>query len=381
MKAIYLFVFILFCSITSFAQQTTFNWDPELLPQGYSLQPHLNSSTIGFGNPSFLSRFEGISAGLSYQYGMQIKKVYFGGLQGKSLINGMPYAAGVSFQSGGFSIGAAITQKYNLKLESPEIQITTAENPDGNGKSIEFSESRDIHAYSLISAYRINKLSGNNSLSLGIRMSLERLSYYDNGSITIPEIDASAYAVSFAIGADYLLSTGSGDLHLGASFEKGCRFNKDIMVETPASTYVTYTNRDIGQVNQLTSTFRFNVITPDILKLDLAMDLPGVQVTASLAEVFWSSIMQYYKNNLDIGAGVSYKASERLWLFLNAYMNDRKYAKFNPLMPEFDAFFISPGADAVFGSYTVGFSISDSHLFSAETRKQTIGNLSLEYKF
>lgn len=381
MKAIYLFVLIIFCSITSFAQQITFNWDHDLLPQGYSFQPQLNSSTIGLGNPSFLSRFEGISAGLSYQYGTKIENVYFGGLQGNSLMNGLPYAAGVSFQTGSIHIGAAITQKYNLKLEIPNIKITTEKSPEVIGETVEYFAGRDIHDYSLISAYRIENLPGNNSLSLGIRMALERLSYFDHGSNTLPAIETSAYAVSFAFGADYILSIGSGDLHLGASFEKGSGFNKDIMVEPPAYTYTTYTGRSRMEANTWPDIFRIEVTTPDILRLDIAMDLPRVQVTASLSEVFWSSVQQNHKNNLDIGAGISYKASERLSLSLGAFMNDRKNEIFHPLLPEYKALFISLGADAAFGNYTIGFSISDSHLFSAEARKQTIGRLLLSYQF
>lgn len=227
MKAIILFCSILFCSIVSLAQSNS----EFLLPVGYSVPPPLNNiSNIGFYNPSFLSRFSGISAGLSYQYGSRIEKA-LGGFSGKSLVNGLPYSAALSYQTGDFHLAAAVSQRYNLMLESTNgVSGIIIYNSDGTKKSVNFSMESDIHDYSLLSSYSLRNLPEGNSLSLGLKLSLGVLSYdgHFDAPIPLPKVKYSLTSPSFALGADYKLGFNKGDLSIGAYFEKGMDFQGNV---------------------------------------------------------------------------------------------------------------------------------------------------------
>lgn len=387
MKTFSMFCFILLFSGALFSQPVSRarNWDTALMPQGYPVQSFpLSISSIGFNNPSFLSRFNGISAGLSYQYGFKIENAYIGGMMGKSIVNGLPYSTAITYQTGNFHIGAAITQKYNLRIDTGPIDRVTVENPDGTGEPGSLTMDRDIHDYSIISSYNIKELPGDNSLSLGFRVSLGRLSYIDNNTLSpellYPKTETSAYAVGFALGADYKLITTSGNLHLGAYFEKGYDFRKLVIVELKKS--IVTGPPDNRVYYAMDPSFNLEVGTPDALRLDFAFELPKVQITANLSEIFWNSVSNDYKNALDFSAGAVYKTSDMLSLFFGASINDRKYSDSYPNYFEkyYNALFLTLGADASYGNYAFGLSVSDSHLLSADTRRQTIARLNLGYQ-
>lgn len=383
MKAYFTFCFFLLLPTVLFSQPVSKNWDTALMPQGYPIQtPGVNVSNTGFNNPAFLSRINGISAGVSYQYGATIEKAYIGQMMGKNLVNGLPYSAAVSYQTGNLHFGAAIAQRYNLRIDSGPIPVTTVENPDGTDKTGNLINDRDIHDYSVISSYNIKDLPGGNSLSLGLRVSLGRLSYFDNNTFG-PQAkitETSAYAMAFALGAGYKIATGSGEVNLGAFFEKGYDFRKFVHIEFDRSALTGPNNR----VYYLTDpSFNLEISTPDAIRLDFAYDLPKVQITANLSEIFWNSASDNYKNNLDFSAGAYYRTNEMLSLFFGVSMNDRKNSDSFPnyFNKYYNALFLTLGAEAAYGSYTLGMSVSDSHLLSAETRRQTLGRLTLGYQF
>ncbi|MGE5430906.1 MAG: hypothetical protein ACM3QX_07520 [Syntrophomonadaceae bacterium] len=365
MKAIIRFCLILLCSSVLFAQSDS----DFLLPEGYSTQPSLyNISNIGFFNPSFLSRSNGISAGISYQYGSRIEKV-FSGFIGESIANGLPYSAAFSYQSGDFNVAAAVTQRYNLRIKSTAgISGIIIHNPDGTEKSVNLKVESDIHDYSILSSYRIHNLPEGNSLSLGFRLSLGQLRYnsrYDP-AIPLPDMDYSITSSAFALGADYKITFDKGDLSIGAYFEKGMDFQKDIQVKS---------------FNKITK-YRIETGTPDALRLDFLLDFPKFQIITNLSEVFWHPLFKDYRNSLDFSTGINYKATDRLHLFMGVYMTDRRYVNnYNSDIPDNKALFLTLGTDITIWNYTLGLSFSDSHLVSADPRKQTIGRLTLGCQF
>lgn len=367
MKAIIRFCLILFCSTVTFAQRDY----GLLLPEGYSVQPPLNNvSNIGFHNPSFLSRFNGISAGLSYQYGSGIENV-FGGFRGKSIVNGLPYSAALTYQAGDFHLAAAVSQRYNLNLESKNGIGIYINNPDGTRKPVNISVESDIHDYSLLSSYSIGNLPEGNSLSLGLRFSIGLLNFYSHydAAIPLPILKSSISSTSFALGADYKFGFNKGSLNIGAYFEKGLDFKGNVKA---------------GNSGGLNSAVLLEASTPDALRLDILLDLQKVQIMAGLSDIYWHGIDIGYRNNLDFNAAASYKASDMLSVYLGASMNNRKNVYANPYyddQPKNNALFLTLGADLTPGNYTFGFSVSDSHLTSADTRKQTLGRLTLGYQF
>lgn len=391
MKVVILICTTLLCSIASFAQIISRNDDVALMPGGYSTgYPLSHVSDIGLHNPSYLSRFNGISVGLSYQYGSTISKAYVADFNGKSIMNGLPYVAAFSFQSGDLHLALAAAQRYNLRLASPAVPILVAEEPNVFLGTVEMSMERDVHEYSFLASYLIDNLPEKNSLSFGFRLSLGVLNYSDNTNYNNvkrsfyrgQEVDvkASVYSSSLALGADYTMSAGAGNLDIGIYFEKGLEFKKDVNQEIPSDHY-----RDQNGQNYypLYSLFVIEASTPDALRFDADYEFSKFHVMLNLSNIFWNEISGDYKNNLEASAGAIYKASDMLSLFFGASIKDRRYSDSNPnyFYKKYNGVFLTLGADLAVGNYTFGLSVSDSHLFSAETRRQTIARLNLGCQF
>lgn len=390
MKAVTLFCTIILCSIASFAQIIYRNGDIALIPGGYPIESPLNQvSDIGFHNPSNLSRFNGLSMGFSYQYGSTLNKPYFADFKGKSILNGIPYSAALSFQSGDLHLALATAQRYNLSLEAPPVLLSTMEGTRGSAGTVDVSFRRNVQEYSLMASYMINNLPENNSLSFGFRFSLGVLNFSDQISykdVNSPfylnqgvDVQTPVYSSSIALGADYTIASAAGNLNLGVYFEKGLEFKKEVQKELTSG---PYTDSNGLKYYHLYNLYIIHASTPDALRLDAVYEFSKFRIMANVSEIFWKEISEDYKNNIEASAGAIYKTSDMLSVFFGASINDRKYSdNYDGIFAkDYNALFLTLGADAAYGSYTFGLSLSDSHLFSAETRKQTIARLTLGYK-
>lgn len=389
MKAILLFSLLFICSIASYPQEQEVYTSGEiaLLPGGYSVHsPARKVSDIGFQNPAFISRFNGTSFGISYQYVTSIEKAYFaddnimgrsfaGGqiFSGRSIVHLLPYSASVTYQSGNIYLAAALVQRYNLMYESPVVEI----HPIGYKN---MSRYEDIHDYSAIASYLIKNMPEDNSLSLGLKVSLGRLNYasYNRYGALVENLETGIYSFGYSLGSDYRFAMKSGILALGAFYEKGEKFSKSIN-KLPQF----YDNGNGAEV--VYSHYSLHVIdaaSPDELTFDASLETAEFLFAARASEVFWKRVSDIYKNNLDYSASLTYNGMKHLSLFLGAAMNKRIYAN-NPKseLTDYKALFITIGEETVVGNYTFGFSVLDSHLNSAYTRKQTIGRMSLSYQF
>lgn len=388
MKAIFLSGLLFICSIAIYPQEVVYrSGEQAMLRGGYSIQsPSGNAAYLGFNNPSFLSRFKGTSFGISYQYASPIEKAYFAddnlirrdvasGLlfSGKSIIHGLPYSASLTYQKGNFFLAGAIAQRYNLMYESPVIGV-----PHIGVKQMTRFE--DIHDFSAIASYLIKNLPEDNSLSLGLRLSLGRLDYasYNRYGGLTDNLETVVYSLGYALGADYRFAVKSSIIALGAWFEKGEKYSKDINKlaqfhdnGSPATTFYP-----------LYSMHVIDVATPDALTFDASFNMGRFQLMGTVSEVFWRNVSEIYKDNLDFSAGAEFMADSWLKLSLSASKSDRQYSDIlkqvaNNNFNYFEALFLTFGAEAQYGIYTFGFSLSDSHLISSETSQRTIGRLSL----
>ncbi|MDY0083332.1 MAG: hypothetical protein RBR74_09140, partial [Ignavibacteriaceae bacterium] len=133
----YVFVFLVFASINTFAQLST-QYDLFLFPQGYGLNL-LNSSgnssivndvsNISFMNPAAIAGLKNYSAGISYQYTSNLKEAWIADIGMKRIYNSFPQSFGAVAKYGNFSFGLGLGQKYNGTKEFGKIPITTIEHP------------------------------------------------------------------------------------------------------------------------------------------------------------------------------------------------------------------------------------------------------------
>ena len=97
---------------------------------------------------------------------------------------------------------------------------------------------------------------------------------------------------------------------------------------------------------------------------------------ANVSKIFWGSIDESYKDQLDLAASFVYYPSKRISTSLGVYKTNRKHTGetenvFN-LNNKFDALFLTGGLTIRIRQLIFDIAIADSRLFSSRPRKQTI---------
>lgn len=382
------FVWVLFVifSFSSFAQPIN-EFNIILLPQGYGLKL-LNSSgnssiindvsNISFMNPASINNFKNYSAGLSYQLNTNIKEAWIADIGMNRVYNFYPQSFGAVANWQGFAFGLGFGQRYNGTKEMGLIPVTTPSQPDGTGEFIDLVEENSIQSYSITTAYSFKEiLQGNFDISLGLKYSLNRFHQYVN--IWEDGINSTGYYSSFALG---LISNFNLDeqrkIQLGVSFESANRFKAEIEYDREP---ILYDPDTTGNQNTYAIVNSYLLYTsPSELNFDIAVDATEkLKFLAGLKSVFWSVFHDYYKDQQEIYFSTAYQINEIVNASLGFYSNDFKIEStyYSNLNSELNALFLTAGLKLNINQFSIDLALADSHLFSGDYTKQTIGKLAL----
>lgn len=376
-----LIVFVLL-SVSNFPQSRS-EHIAIIVPQGYGIKL-LNSagnssiyndiSNIGFMNPASIINFPGYSAGFSYQLNSKIKEAYLAGIGTSRTNNGVPQSAGIVIPITGMNIGLSFGQRYNGTLDFEPIPITTFQNPDGTSEFYTVDFNTSVYSYAVTLNSAIKDLFTNNSLfSLGIRYSLNRLDHeFRLGIVGFNTWDHNG---NFSVGAQFksnLLSL--KDFTIGLSYETSIEFNRTIEFRSE-------------------NTFQFpdSILIPVVIRTRLADRIPGelrfdfssdindnFSINTNVTGVFWNTSKNTLKNQIEFSASCSYKFSDLLKPSIGLYFTDKNYQEdFFDINKKNNALFLIAGLKLSYSMLYADLAIADSHLFSGEFRKQTIGKLSV----
>ncbi len=380
------FVFLVFTSINTFAQFST-QYDLFLFPQGYGLKL-LNSSgnssiindvsNAGFMNPAAITGLKNYSAGISYQYTSNLKEAWIADIGMKRIYNFFPQSFGAVAKYGNFSFGLGAGQKYNGTKEFGLIEVTTVQQPYGTGEFFEASEENTIQSYSLSTAYSLSEIFKSSfDINIGLRYSLNYLQQLTN--MLYNEIKATGYFSSFDFGITSQFNLDEQRfLQLGLSYEISSQFKANIKVENDLLIISDRNNRITYQIIPL----RVSNSTPSELHFDIAVDaVNDLKFLGGLRTVFWSTQNENYKDQVEISFSTLYRFSEMIrasaGFYLNDFSNKNENLFFPELNSEFNALFITAGFNIEFQGFSVDLAVADSHLFSGDFRKQTIGKLAI----
>ena len=117
---------------------------------------------------------------------------------------------------------------------------------------------------------------------------------------------------------------------------------------------------------------------PARLKLGFMLEpISTFDIYNDFTYTFWEDMNPYYKNRLDISGGIAVRASSDISVSLGYYLFESYVA--DEFVSDFDgdALFISGGLVLKYGQVDVHVVLTDSHLFSGENSKQTIGKIGL----
>lgn len=356
-------------------------------PQGYGVKL-LNSSgtssilndvsNLGFMNPASISEFENYSLGLSYQFNTSIDETWIADIGTSRVYNFYPQSVGGVVKWNKFVFGLGFGQKYNGTMDIGEIQITTVQNPYGTGEFFTPIIEKSIHSYSLSTNYSFDELlQTKNKFVLGFRYNLNRFKEYDEIGELIGEAEDFFHSFNFGLFSSLSLDE-ARNIYFGFSYETKSDFeakfetNSDIIqnpdpdpIRPPA--YIQVEQYLIGS-------------TPAELKIDCGVDVTSsIKFLLNLATLFWDDQIDNVKDQVEFSTSALYSFNEQFSSSLGFYVTDYKFKEsyFSQLNTELNAFFITAGLKVNLNKFSVDLAIADSHLFSGDFRKQTIGKLSI----
>ena len=384
MKKLVLFLALVYSSIALPQNNDT---QVIIAPQGFGINL-LNSkgnssidndiSNIGFINPASLSNFDNYSLGFSYQFSSSIDEAYIADIGTSRKNDWMPQSAGAIFKLDDFSFGFGFGQKYNGSLDFDSIPITTSQYPDGTGEFITVEHKTRVQSYSLSASYSFPEVfDETSSLEIGFRYSYNHLKFYEKlWELTIDESDNVG---SYAIGLQYSNQISNNRiLRIGFSYEIETDFGK--VYEYTNDLIYVYDPDSTGRIPAYINS-KFNLVgsVPDKFNLDVSADLTeSFRLNAMITGVMWEADNDNIKNQLEFSASGIYRINDMFAPSFGFYYTDKNFDEdFFDINEKNNALFLIGGLKFNYDIFSADLAIADSHFFSGDFRKQTIGKLAI----
>jgi hypothetical protein len=329
-------------------------------------------------NPASLSNFDNYSIGFSYQFSSSIDEAYIADIGTSRKNDWMPQSAGAIFKLDDFSFGFGFGQKYNGSLDFDSIPITTSQYPDGTGEFITVEYKTRVQSYSLSASYSFPELfDETSSLEIGFRYSYNHLKFYEKlWELTIDESDNVG---SYAIGLQYSNQISNNRiLRVGFSYEIEPDFEK--VYEYTNDLIYVYDPDSTGRIPAYINS-KYNLVgsVPDKFNLDVSADLSeSFRLNTMITGVLWEADNDYIKNQLEFSASGIYRINDMFAPSFGFYYTDKNFDEdFFDINEKNNALFLIGGLRFHYDIFSADLAIADSHLFSGDFRKQTIGKLAI----
>ncbi|MBK7230362.1 MAG: hypothetical protein IPH97_16180 [Ignavibacteriales bacterium] len=348
-------------------------------PSGYGIR-NLNglgnsglinsTSNLGFLNPASISFLQNLSIGLTYQ--VNTPTYYpepFEEISLPRVYNFIPQSFGAVYHYQDFSFGLSLSQEFNSGLNFGEIPKTTLQYPEGTGTTFTPILEHTINKYSLSVAYRFNDiLSDNNNLSIGLRYNFNQLHSYEK--ILTVFVNEFNYASGFVLGLVYSLNENQNKI--GIHLKSGCSFhisnveNNNLDIDTIGNAYAIQ-----AQMPEWIEKTPYELCFEGLFQLD-----DDLQVSAFLSNIFWGEIDRtILTNQFDISSSLIYNFNKVFSGSAGILISNCSVEEYYD--NEFNAFYLMAGLKINIESFSIDFSLADSHLISGELRKQFITKLGL----
>jgi len=348
-----------------------------LIPSGYVINSglgfvsHTSTTVAGISatNPASMDDFNKISAGMSFLYATPIDSaVNLIRVEHSRVSPMLPQNFGLVLPYRNFRFGVGFNQKYSSSLDFGPFPVVTQNDPGGTGETIDAVQDKYVYSGSGLVSYQFsNFLNNDHRFSLGLQIDINYLRDYESlGSFSAEATDQS---VTWKAGARYSFLD---LLQLGVAFDKGANFEGK--VEYKGGGFLI---QDSGFVSQPIEN-QFTAKLPNRLLIGLAFKISEkLRLANDFTYVYWEKIYSELQNQLDISGNFYFLASEKLSLSAGFYSTQREIKDSNT--SDDNAFFLSAGILARIKSAEIEAVLADSHLFSSDTRKQTLARLSLGF--
>lgn len=383
---------IILCVSNSFPQTINVNVPREsevfLLPQGFGIEL-LNSkgssgiindvSNISAMNPAAIQKLKSLSFGFSYQFQTTIDEAYIFDVGTSRIQNYLPQSFGGIIHYNEISFGVGFGQKYNGSLDFDPLPITTVNYPDGTGEYYYPKFENSLQTYTFSTAYRLNGIiTESSNLSIGLTYILNRLYSYE--SIGNVSANASAFGSNFMIGACYEMKTDEEQiLNIGISYTSGTNISDEVKYESNGSIIPGSIPGDSTHFYIVAEPYTLFYSVPSELGFDIYYRLnSNIELLGRINNIFRNSNSNNVKDQLEFSAIAAYLFNSSTLASLGLYYTSKKYIEdVFDMNDELYAVFITAGLSFQINFLKVDLALADSHLFSGDLWKQTIGKIGL----
>jgi hypothetical protein len=336
-------------------------------------------SNLGFMNPAAISNFDlNFGIGVSYQFSSEIEEGYVAEIGVRRINDWMPQSGGAIYKLSDLSLGVAFGQKYNGELFTGPIPITTVTDPDGTGEFWEALIQSRVQSYSAIASYSFREIfDESSSLQLGFRYSLNHLKH--TNIVWDVLVNEGDNASSYSIGLQYLNKlSNSRKLKIGFTYEIEAEFEKNYKYDSGLN--IVYDPDSTGRIPAyIISNYILVGQIPDRFNIDVSADLSeSLKLNTMITGVLWEADNDYIKNQLEFSASGVYRINEMFSPSFGFYYTDKNFDEdFFDINDKMNALFLIGGLKFNYNIFSADLAIADSHLFSGDFRKQTIGKLAI----
>jgi len=354
------------------------------MPQGYSINTlngygtsrlYNTPSNLNFINPASLNNFERISFGISYELQSRIKNGWIADIGGYSIKDYYPKSGGIVFPFSKLRLALAFGQAYNWQMDLGKIEVTTVEHPDGTGQYISPVYKTKLYNYSLLASLSESNIFADDKFSLGIRITENILTQYEEIWINTAEGDAST--LNLSIGTVYKYNFNNDKyIETGISYETPVELKGKINMKGNELNHNGDTYRHIVQ------DFSLFGYVPGKICLDYNFNfINGLRILGTFNYNYWkSNFFNNYDDQLEIAGSFVFNLSSKMNASVGYYSTDFNIKKddyYIRLNDKLKAFYITGGIIFNYDAYYIDLSIADSHILSDEGRKQTIAKFAV----
>ena len=386
------FAIIILCANNTTSQTIYANLPLEreilLPPQGFGIEL-LNSkgnsgifnnvSNIGKINPASIYHLQNLSIGFSYQFQSSIDSAWFAGTGTSRVQNFLPQSFGAILHYDNLSFGIGFGQKYNGSVDFDPIPITTVTEPDGTGEYFYPEFENSLQSYTFSTAYQFKEIIFENSnLSFGLKYLLNRLSSYE--SIGNVSASASAFGSNFEIGACFEIKTNTQQIiNIGISYTSGTGIRGGVEYEGTRTLIPGSVPGDSLRYQIISQPYNLSLEVPSELSFDIFFNLnKKIGLSGRINNKFWEDVSDNSNNQLELSTNTVYSFTPSTNASLGLFYTNKSYAEdyFN-INAELYAFYITAGVSFRISFINLDLAVADSHLFSGDRLKQTIGKIGL----
>jgi len=346
---------------------------------GVSSSTRLPIFNISTGNPATLSALNTFAVGFSSQFDSKVESFPIDDASFQRINNLVPQSVGLVYPYQDFRVGAGFSQKYSAEILFNEIEMTTVNDPQGTGEIFSPTSKNVIHTASALASYQIlNLLSPTDQLSVGFQFNLNFLDADESISRTTVKLNANQ--ANWKFGFSY---SGIGSIErtetfrLGLYFETAVKISGNVEFEGPGLLTSDPDSSMLGNNERITANLesypRDAEIPPRIVFGFLVSLSSKFALFGDLGYTWWSNLGEPYQNKLDFSNSLLFKVSEHIGFSIGL-------AFLQGFVGESDAVYLSAGMIGHLNKFELHLALADSHLSSAEYRRQTIGKLGFGFR-